>query len=260
MSEFETILCEDAGKGVMRVTLNRSAQHNAINAAMIRELTEIAQRFTVERSLRVVVLAAVGSTFCAGGDLGWMKQQFQGGPEQRAAEAQALFRMFKSLNELPQMLIGVVHGPAYGGGVGLTAACDIVIASPEARFMLSETRLGLIPATIAPFLLRRIGPAPLRRIGLHGESIGAEQAQSIGLVSEVVPKDALETAVARHVAHALACAPGAIAAAKALYRVLDRGEAGERHATRALAERWQSEEAQAGIAAFFTKEAPPWQE
>lgn len=260
MNAYETIRCAEVFAGVLRVSLNRPGKHNAIDATMIRELTDISQDLSVGGKYRAVILAAEGSTFCAGADLGWMKEQFTATPEKRAVQAQALFRMFRALDELPQMVIGVVQGPAYGGGLGLAAICDIVIASEDARFMLSETRLGLIPATVAPFLQRRIGPAGLRRFGLHGELIAAAQAQAMGLVSELVAKEALTAAAERHIAGVLASAPGAVAAAKALFRALGRGEVSEQSVTQALSDRWRSEEAQAGITAFFAKKVPPWQE
>ena len=257
MSAHETIRCAETQPGVMHVTLDRAARHNAMNASMIRELTDIAEHLAAA-PVRAVVLAAAGESFCAGGDLGWMRQQFEASDEQRRAEASALFRMLKALDELPQLLIGLVHGPAYGGGVGLASVCDVVIATPAARFALTETRLGLIPATISPFLMRRIGGAALRRIGLHGVSVGVEEAKAMGLVSEIASPEGLEEALQRHLDLARGSAPGAVAAAKALYRAVAEKGAGEELVADALVERWRSEEARAGIAAFFAKEAPPW--
>ena len=257
MSAHETIRCAETQPGVMRVTLDRAARHNAMNAIMIRELTDIAEHLAAT-PVRAVVLAAAGESFCAGGDLGWMRQQFEASDEQRRVEASALFRMLKALDELPQLLIGLVHGPAYGGGVGLASVCDVVIATPAARFALTETRLGLIPATISPFLMRRIGGAALRRIGLHGVSVGVEEAKAMSLVSEIASPEGLEEALQRHLDLVHASAPGAVAAAKALYRAVAEKGAGEELVADALAERWRSEEARAGIAAFFAKEAPPW--
>jgi len=257
MTSYETIRCEDMAPGVIRVTLDRAAKHNAIDATMIRELTDVAG-YLVTSSCRAVVLAAAGESFCAGGDLGWMREQFDAPDTHRGEQARALFRMLTALDELPQLLIGLVHGPAYGGGVGLACVCDIVIATDAARFALSETRLGLIPATISPFLMRRIGPAALRRIGLQGAPIDAEEAKAMGLVSEIAGPGALEDALQRHIDLVLSAAPGAIAAAKALYRTLAEKGGEEETVANALAERWRSDEARAGIMAFFAKEAPPW--
>mgnify|MGYP001194485480 CR=1 FL=1 len=257
MRIFETLRCESLRPGVMHLVLNRPARHNALDAMMIRELMEAAGLIGADPSIRAVVLAADGKSFCAGGDLGWMREQFDAAPEERDRQARALFAMLTALDQLPQLLIGAVQGPAYGGGVGLASVCDVVIAKSDARFALTETGLGLIPATIAPFLFRRIGQAGLRGIGLHGVRVDAAEARALGLVSELA--DDLEAAVERHLTHLLACAPGAVAEAKALFRALSSGTAGEAQVVAALSKRWQSREAQEGIAAFFAKEAPPWQ-
>lgn len=253
----ETIRCM-AKHGVMRVRLNRPEKHNALNAAMIRELTEAARAIAADGELRAVVLEGAGESFCAGGDLQWMKMQFAADDATRQAEARALFGMLDALDRLPQLVVGVVQGAALGGGVGLASICDVVIAGPRARFALTETRLGLIPATIAPFVMRRIGAAALRRIGLHGVPLGAEEAKAIGLVSECVEEGGIEAAVEAHVSRVLACAPGAVAAAKALFRSLAPVSADEALVTEALAARWRSDEAREGIAAFFAKEDSPW--
>jgi methylglutaconyl-CoA hydratase len=211
-----------------------------------------------DQEARVVVLAAAGRSFCAGADLGWMQKQFRSTREERSGEARALAAMLQALDELPQFVVGLVHGAAYGGGVGLAAVCDVVISGPEARFALSETRLGLIPATIVPYLVRKIGAAALRRYGLTGEGFGGTEAKAIGLVSEVAEEGRLEGAVERQIGLALACAPGAIAEAKRLFRLVAAGEMHGGDTIKALADRWESAEAQEGIAAFFNKEKAPW--
>lgn len=257
MNAFATIRLELIERGVTRLTLQRPERHNALSGAMIAELTEAARLIAADRSQRVVILAGEGKSFCAGGDLGWMREQFAASREQRQGQAKALAAMLRALDELPQLVVGLVQGAAYGGGVGLLAVCDVVISAPEARFALTETRLGLIPATIAPFLLRRISLSGLRRIGLHGPVLGAEEARQIGLVSEIADGD-LHAVAERHVCQLLACAPHAVAEAKALFRALAAGEADEGAAVTALVTRWQSEEARQGIGAFFAREAPPW--
>jgi methylglutaconyl-CoA hydratase len=252
----ESIRFEQSSQGIARLTLCKSKRHNALDADMIRDIAEFATR---RSSLpRALILAAKGESFCAGADLGWMKQQFEATAEDRLAAAKALQTMLQSLDEYPALVIGLVQGPAYGGGVGLLSVCDVVIASPRARFALTETRLGLVPAVIAPFLHRRIGAAALRAIGLHGMVLDAERALSLGLVSELCEEGALEQAAARHVSSVLDCAPGAVAEAKALFRSVALGTTRDAHVFEALAARWESEEAQAGIHAFFAKEAPPW--
>jgi methylglutaconyl-CoA hydratase len=259
MMQFETITLDRDDRGVARLTLNRPARHNALNAAMIAELTEAARRIAADPAARVVVLAGQGKGFCAGADLEWMKQQFSASPDDRKLEATRLAEMFRCIDELPVFVIGVVEGAAYGGGVGLAAVCDLVIAAPGAQFALTETKLGLIPAAIGPYLHRRIGAAAMRRLALHGERFGATEAKAIGLVSHIAVEGEIAALVEHHVAQALTCAPGAIADAKRLFRRIESGQADESETIESLVRRWSTEEAQAGIAAFFTKEKAPWQ-
>ena len=159
---YETIHLETDARGIARLVLNRPDKHNALNAAMIREITDAATRLANDNSVRAVVLSASGRSFCAGGDLAWMKQQFDADHTTRVLEASHLAAMLRCLDELPKLLIAVIEGSAFGGGVGLAAVCDIVLAAPDTKFALTETKLGLIPATIAPVLLRRIGLANIR--------------------------------------------------------------------------------------------------
>jgi methylglutaconyl-CoA hydratase len=258
MSHFETLTLSREERGVARLTLNRPEKHNALDSRMIRELTEASRLLAADQAMRIVVLAAAGKSFCAGADLAWMQKQFQSTREERMGEAKALASMLQALDELPQFLVGLVHGPTYGGGVGLAAVCDMVIAGPAARFALSETRLGLIPATIVPYLIRRIGTAALRRYGLTGEAFGGTEAKVIGLVSELVGEGLLDGAAERQIGQGLASAPGAVAAAKRLFKQAAMGEIHAGDTIKALADRWETAEAQEGIAAFFNKEKPPW--
>ena len=260
MPDFATLVLRQERHGVVRLTLNRPHRHNALDGVMIRELAAAAELLAAAPDLRAVILDAAGTSFCAGGDLDWMKQQSSGGRAARTLEATALARMLRLVDELPQLVTALVAGAAYGGGVGLASVCDIVIAAPDVRFQLTETRLGLIPAVIAPFLHRRVGPAALRRFGLHGAAIDAGEARAVGLVSEVVPADQLEAAAQRHVGQVLACAPGAVADAKRLFRDLAAAAAGEAETIAALVRRWENAEAEAGIAAFFSKRPSPWQD
>jgi methylglutaconyl-CoA hydratase len=259
MTRFETIRLSCDRRGVARVTLNRPARHNALNAAMIADLTEVTREIAANGDVRVVVISGAGKSFCAGADLDWMKQQFAASPEERTREAKRLAQMLRSLDELPKFVIGVVEGAAYGGGAGLAAVCDLVIAGPGTQFALTETRLGLIPATIGPYLYRRIGAAAMRRLALHGERFDAGEAKAIGLVSHIAAGGGVAAMTEHHVAQALTCAPGAVADAKLLFRRFSLGLADETETVDALVRRWQTDEAQAGIAAFFNKETAPWQ-
>ena len=255
---YETIHLETDARGIARLVLNRPDKHNALNAAMIREITDAATRLANDNSVRAVVLSASGRSFCAGGDLVWMKQQFDADHTTRVLEASHLAAMLRCLDELPKLLIAVIEGSAFGGGVGLAAVCDIVLAAPDAKFALTETKLGLIPATIAPVLLRRIGLANIRRFALNACPFGAVEAQSIGLISEIHERQELGAAVERQIDLALACAPGAIADAKQLFRRVAAGAISQSATAEALAARWEADETRQGVDAFFLHRRPPW--
>lgn len=257
-TSYETIRLETDARGVARLVLNRPDKHNALNAVMIGELTDAAMQLGHDSSVRAVVLSANGKSFCAGGDLGWMQEQFDAHGDERIKEATRVATMLQHLDKLPKLVIAIIEGPAYGGGVGLAAVCDIVLAVPEAKFALTETRLGLIPATIAPFLIRRIGLTQARRFALNANPFDADEAKNIGLVSEIHTPDKLEAALARQLDLTLACAPGAIADAKQLFRKIATGAVPQSETIEALAKRWESEEARQGIEAFFQHRRPPW--
>ena len=258
MTRFETLLLGADSRGVATLTLNRAQRHNALDAAMIRELTDAAVRLAADSAVRVVVLEGAGKSFCAGGDLGWMEQQFHAAREMRLEAARQLADMLRAVDELPKLVIAVINGATYGGGVGLASVCDVVIAGPAAKFALTETRLGLIPATIAPYLHRRIGLSAMRQLALHAAPFDAVEGKAIGLVSEVAGAEEISEARERHVQMALACAPGAVAAAKQLFMRIETGEADQSAVIAALADRWESPEARQGIAAFFNKVEAPW--
>lgn len=258
--EYETIRVETDGRGIATVTLARADKHNAMNARMIAELTSAAVALGVDAFVRAIVLAGEGRTFCAGGDLGWMREQAEKDRAGKMAEAGALAGMLGKWNALPKPVIARVQGAAYGGGLGLMAVSDIVVAADNAKFTLTETRLGLIPATIGPFVVAKLGPAFTRQVFFNAKPFGPEFGLRCGLVARIAPDEELDAAVEEEAAAFLACAPGAVADAKALARTLagpDPEELAEMTAN-ALADRWETEEAQAGIAAFFAKETPLW--
>lgn len=257
---FETISLAQDDRGVARLTLNRAEKHNALSALMITELTEAARALGADPSVRVVVLTGAGDSFCAGGDLAWMQEQMRADAETRFTEAKKLAIMLNTLNELPKPLIGRVQGQAFGGGVGMACVCDVTIAADHARFGLTETRLGLIPATIGPYVLARMGETRARRVFMSARIFGAEEAASLDIISRAVPMDQLDAAVEAEVTPYLSTAPGAVAAAKALARRLGPpiDEAVIDDTIHALVETWEGDEAGAGIAAFFDRRPPPW--
>ncbi|CAN7529077.1 crotonase/enoyl-CoA hydratase family protein [Rhizobium sp. LjRoot258] len=252
----ETLMISIDERGVARLTLARKDKHNAMSAQMIDELTEAASALGSDKRVRAIVLAGAGKSFCAGGDLEWMRAQFQASRAERIAEARRLAMMFKALNEVPRPLIGCVQGSAFGGGIGLISVCDTVIASEAARFGLTEVRLGLIPATISPYVVARIGSSAARSLFVSGRMFNAAHAKSIGLVASIVAPADLDRAVDREVDEFIAASPQAAARAKALVRSLASPITDEivESVISQLADSWETDEAQAGIAAFFERQ------
>jgi methylglutaconyl-CoA hydratase len=258
--DFSTLLLETDARGVATLTLNRPERHNALDGAMISELRQAADLLAADTGVRVVVLTGAGASFCAGGDLNWMRQQMAASREERMAQARLLAEMLGALNSLHKPLIGKAQGAAYGGGVGLLCVCDVALAVDNARFGLTETRLGLIPATIGPYVVARLGEAMARRVFMSARIFDAAEAMTLGIVARVVAPGQLDAAVEAEVLPYLAAAPGAIGAAKALVRRLGpRIDAAVIEASvTALADAWETEEAREGVAAFFEKRKPGW--
>lgn len=257
----ETVTVEVEGRGVATLWLDRADKHNALSAQMIREVHEAATAISQNDAIRVVILAAKGRTFCAGGDLGWMRDQFDATPETRAKEAGALAYMLQAINLIPKPVIGRIHGNAFGGGVGMASVCDIAIGTSEVTMALTETRLGLIPATIGPYVAARMGEANARRVFMSGRAFKGAEAVELGLLARAVAPEDLDAAIEAEVAPYLQTAPQAVARAKALLRHLGPPITPEviEHSIGELVACWEGEEARAGISAFFAKEKPAWQ-
>ena len=258
------LFVEEIGEhGVARITLTRSELHNAFNDVLITELTAALEGFKDDARVRVVVLAAQGRSFSAGADLNWMKAMAGFSEQENREDALRLARLMQTLNDLPKPTIALVQGSAYGGGVGLVACCDVVIAVEEAKFCLSEVKLGLIPAVIGPYVITAIGEAAARRYFLTAEPFSAWEAQRLGLVHEVVEPSALEQRGRQMASALLAGGPRAQAAAKDLIFTVAASDAGseliEETAVRIAALR-ASAEGREGITAFLEKRKPSWQE
>ncbi|SEQ39382.1 crotonase/enoyl-CoA hydratase family protein [Thalassovita taeanensis] len=257
----KVVSIETDARGVATLWLDREEKHNALSAQMIAQVHQAALDLGADDSVRVVVLAAKGRTFCAGGDLAWMQAQMAEAPDVRSEQAGRLAWMLQALNMLPKPLIGRVQGNAFGGGVGMASVCDIAIGTDAVLMGLTETRLGLIPATIGPYVCARMGEAKARQVFMSGRRFGAAEAVGLGLLARAVPEAELDAAVEAEVAPYLECAPGAVARAKALLRrmgpVID--DALIRHTIDELALCWDGAEAPEGIAAFFGKRKPVWQ-
>jgi methylglutaconyl-CoA hydratase len=248
-------------RGTARITLTRAEVHNAFNEALIAELTAALDGIAQDARVRVVVLAAQGPSFSAGADLNWMKAMASYSRAENVEDARRLARLMRTLNGLPKPTLALVQGPAFGGGVGLVACCDIVIAVEEAKFCLSEVKLGLIPAVISPYVIATIGEAAARRYFLTAEAFSSWEAQRLGLVHEVVDRSALESRGRQIVEALLQGGPVAQQAAKDLvFSVAGRhpDEALIEETAGRIAELRASEEGREGIAAFLEKRRPNW--
>jgi len=245
---------------ILCVRLNRPAVRNAFDEEVIAALTTVAKDAARDSSLRAIVLSGEGSAFCAGADLGWMSKAVAYSRQDNLRDAEDLARMLELLDTLPLPVIGRVHGAALGGGVGLVAVCDIVVAADDTVFGFSETKLGILPAVISPYVLAKIGASAARELFLTGARFDAQHAREIGLVHQVVPIASLDDAVNRYLREILTAAPSAIAAAKELIREID----GSRPAavigvtTSRIAEQRVSADGQEGMRAFLEKRKPKW--
>lgn len=256
----DAILSELNG-GVLTVRLNRPDSHNALTPAMITELTDLFRSLTERDEVRVVVLTGNGRSFCAGADLGAMRAAADYTFAENVADGEAIFDLMLAVDSCPRPTVARVNGAAIGGGAGLISCCDIVVAVERAIFAFSETRLGIVPAVISPFVLARIGPAHARELFLTGERFDAGRALQAGLVQHVTPADELDERVAGRVEQLLQAAPGAQAAAKQLIRTVayERPEAMRAYTTNLIAERRAAEEGREGMSAFLEKRLPWWQ-
>lgn len=249
--------------GVARVTLARAERHNAFDERLIAELTRTFERLGADPEVRVVVLAALGQSFSAGADLDWMKRAASHAPAENLAEARNLARLLHALDALPRPTVALVQGAAYGGGAGLVAACDVAIAAEGAVFAFTETKLGLIPAVISPYVFKAIGGRAARRYFLTAETFDAGEALRLGLVHMVVPAAELEAAGRRIVDSLLANGPQALAAAKKLIaeiagRPIEESVIAD--TARRIAEIRAGAEGREGVAAFLEKRRPRWRE
>jgi methylglutaconyl-CoA hydratase len=245
---------------VATVILARPDAHNALNADLIDELKRCFEELAEDQETRVVVLAGEGRSFCAGADIGYMRETAGLSYEENLEDARRLAMMYWTIDECPKPVVAKVQGVAMGGGAGLLAVADVVVADSEARFAFSEIKLGIAPATISPFVVRKIGVSHARSLFLTGERFGAERARDIGLVHRVVSKDGLDEAVEEKVGELLGGGPVAQATLKGLLRRLETTEPMEAPGltARVISELRTGEEGQEGLAAFLEKRDPRW--
>lgn len=244
------------------MTLNRPEVRNAFNAALIEELRlafeDIGSRGPGE--IRAVVLAGAGQMFCAGADVNWMRESLQYSEEENRADATRMAKMFDTINRCPVPVIGRIHGAALGGGAGLAAVCDVVVAAEGTLFAFSEAKLGIAPAVISPFVLAKIGQSHARALFLTAERFGAERALQIGLAHIVTSPEQLDDEVERLLKEIMSSSPRAVARAKELISQVPKlsTEEAMQTTTRAIAALRVSEEGQEGLKAFLEKRKPGW--
>ena len=256
----ESFLTTRRDGAVEYLTLDRPDVRNAFNEAVIAQLTGWAAGAAADPTLRVVVLSGAGKVFSAGADAEWMARMATYSERENLDDAQRAAAMFRAINALPCAVIGRVHGAALGGGSGLCAVCDIVVAADSAVFGFTETKLGILPAMISPFVLPKIGVSAARELFLTGMRFTAQRAREIGLVHRVVPEAELDAAVADYVRELLTAAPTGIAAAKQLIPQVwgQRPEAVADLTAGAIARQRVSPEGQEGLRAFLGKQTPGW--
>ena len=245
---------------VARVALNRPDVRNAFNDQMLEDLLEVFATVRDDPGIRIVVLTGEGKSFCAGADLHWMKRVVDYTYEENYEDSLNLARMLREIYTCPKPVIGRINGPAIGGGTGVVAVCDIAIASEDAVFAFTETKLGLTPATISPYLLKRMGERNLREYFLTGERFAAARAAQMGLINAVVPADELDAAVDAKIGMILTGGPQALAVSKELIREISERSLDENgpYTAGVISRLRTSEEGQEGMNAFLGKKKPPW--
>ncbi len=256
---YETILIDSQG-AIATVTLNRPELHNSINDVMISERTKALSELAKDPAVRLVKLTGAGESFCAGADLNWMRQTASYTKQQSLADSKKLHQMLLGIYQCPKPVVIHVNGLAMGGALGIIAAGDMAFAEESAVFSFSEVRLGLVPAVISPFIIRKIGEGKAREFFLTAERFTAKQAHQMGLVNYVGIPDQLQDMIAARIKWILQGAPGALADCKALIQKvsgMNLEEAGD-YTSELLTKRRISAEGQEGMVAFFTKRKPNW--
>jgi methylglutaconyl-CoA hydratase len=245
---------------VAHVRLNRPDVRNAFNAELIGALSRTFDDLAQDASVRAIVLSGTGTVFCGGADISWMRSSLDLSYEQNIEDARAMSDMFRAIDACPKPVIAKIHGAALGGGAGLAAVCDIVIASADAIFGFTEVKLGIIPAVISPFVLAKIGASNARALFLTGERFDAKRAHHIGLVHEVVVADTLDVSIERIVNEILSAGPRAVATAKALIPVVREASYEESRdlTAEAIAMQRTSAEGQDGLRAFLERRKASW--
>lgn len=257
----QPVLTEIDDRGVASLILNRPEVHNAFDDVLIAHLCEALEKLRDDDRIRVVKLLGRGKSFSAGADLNWMRRMAEYSPDENYEDASKVARMFQLLADFPRPTLAIVHGNAFGGGIGLIACCDIALAGAGARFSLSEVKLGLIPATISPFVIDAIGTRQARRLFLSAERFNADAAMRFGLIHEVYPAELLDDCVESFVTQLLGNGPRAMMASKELVSAVAHRPIDEKvlaDVAKRIARQRASEEGREGVAAFLGKRSPAW--
>ena len=260
MRDYRTLRLAEAD-GILEVSLNRPDVHNAFNDELIAEMIAVLDEIETRRDLRAVVLRGDGANFCAGADLNWMSKMVAYSRDENVRDSAQLARMYERLDRCPLPVVGRIHGAAIGGGVGLVAVCDVVIAESATKFGLSEVKLGILPAVISPYVIAKIGGGHARALFLTGERFGAERALQIGLVHRVANgSEELDRLVAETIAQIRTSGPEAVRECKKLIAHVASHSLDDSIAftIEAIAARRTSREGQEGMQAFLRKEKAPW--
>lgn len=257
---YQTLNLTIDQRRVAYLTLARPDKHNAMDEIMLEELTHATKHLDLDTSLRAVVLSGQGTSFCAGVDLGWMRRNLPKPRPQRIAESKKLTMLLHQFSSLGKLLIARVNGQAYAGGIGLIATADIAIGVNDARFSLTETRLGLVPANIAPYVIARMGQQNARRCMLNAHFFHSDEAVALGLLDQSVSATELDATIEKEITEVLQCAPNAVAESKQMLKRLATMKHDETmpYTSELLADMWEHEQAQDGITAFLNKTTPKW--
>lgn len=258
---YTTVSLRKDGR-IARVTFCRPEIHNAFNSTVITEMSDVFAKIETDKEIRVVLLTGEGKSFCAGADLNWMRSVVDQTYEQNLAESNALAELFYQMYTCPRPIVGRINGAAIGGGTGFVAVCDIAIAAESAKFSFSEVKIGVVPACIGPYVIKKLGEGKARELFITGERMKAARAYEVGLVNKVVPDDQLDSEVDTLVQSILTSGPNAVATAKRLVSEVPAmtPDQFKPYTAEMIAKLRLSDEGQEGMSAFLNKRKPSWAE
>jgi len=247
-------------KNIVTIYLNRPDVHNAMNEKLMKELTTCFKNLSEDKEVRVIILSGKGKSFCAGADLNWMKSMAKYSKEENIKDSRLLLDLYEAIYNCPKPVIARINGHAFGGGIGLFAVCDINISVPNCKFAFSEVKLGIIPAVISTYIVRRIGLSNMKQLFITGERFNSEHAIKIGLIDHVVPEEELDSFIQKYSEQLISSGPNAVKEVKKLvesYEKMDINKYKE-HTVRKIADLRISKEGQEGINAFLEKRKTKW--